>query len=173
MIRQVQGIWTLYRIIWTWFRNCGLRSRNLDFVQKYWTSGFWLLDFWTLNKSNSDFWKSNLDFWLLDYGLWTLDWGLTIDTDQCTIRDNTDPKPFRRFHSIRTLQINLIDLRLQFIFCNLLVAHWGTKWRPKCFQNVSKSKLDFYVDFCFVFSRLSVPKRVYFRDENRIFSLKV
>ena len=29
---------------------------------------------------------------------------------------------FRRFHSIRTLQINLIDLRLQFIFCNLFLT---------------------------------------------------
>ena len=28
----------------------------------------------------------------------------------------------RRFHSIRTLQINLIDLRLQFIFCNLFLT---------------------------------------------------
>ena len=28
---------------------------------------------------------------------------------------------FRRFHSIRTLQINLIDLRLQFIFCHLFL----------------------------------------------------
>ena len=30
-------------------------------------------------------------------------------------------KIFRRFHSIRPLQINLIDLRLQFIFCNLFL----------------------------------------------------
>ena len=30
-------------------------------------------------------------------------------------------KTFRRVHSIRTLQINLIDLRLQFIFCHLFL----------------------------------------------------
>ena len=27
----------------------------------------------------------------------------------------------RRFYSVRTLQINLIDLKLQFIFCHLLL----------------------------------------------------
>ena len=53
------------------------------------------------------------------------------------------------------------------------IAHWGPKWSPKCFQNDPKSKLDFHDDFCFVLGRLGVPKRGYFRDKNRTFSLEV
>ncbi len=44
------------------------------------------------------------------------------------------------------------------------IAHWGPKRSPKCFQNDSKSKLNFHEDFCFVLGRPSVPKRGHFWD---------